>query len=222
MSRKWSSLAGLILAATLLLLLSNCARDRQLIGITIQPTNLTFGSPDPLLTAQFTALGTYIHPQETKDITSQVTWKTDITQMISVSAGTVSPTGNSCGVANISASYDKGTGPSGNLVIGYATVTVDDPNVAGCPGAGGGGGQSPLLIVSIQGGGNGTVTSSPAGIACPATSCGATFAAGTTVTLIETPAGGSSFGGWGNCPSPSGNSCAVLLNNDTTVTATFN
>lgn len=50
-----------------------------------------------------------------------------------------------------------------------------------------------------SGPGTGTVTSSPAGIACGPT-CVWTFPDGTTVTLTATPSGRSRFGGWsGDC-----------------------
>src|SRR5882672_11261304 len=51
------------------------------------------------------------------------------------------------------------------------------------------------LTVSKSGNGGGTVTSSPAGIACGAT-CSASFAIGTMVTLTAAPAAGSTFTGW--------------------------
>jgi hypothetical protein len=68
--------------------------------------------------------------------------------------------------------------------------------------------------------GNGTVTSSPAGINC-STDCSEAYAPGTNVTLTATPASGSTFAGWsgGGC-SGTGN-CVLNLNTATTVTATF-
>jgi hypothetical protein len=218
MNRKWFSIAVLILAAGFLLGMASCAHDRELIGITIQPQTVTFGAPDSSLSADFSALGTYLHPPETKDITTQVTWATDIPQLITVTAGgVVSPTGNGCGVANVSASTTHGTGHSDNLVIGYSTVTIQNPLVAGCPGGSSG---APVLAVNFQANNtaNASVTSSPAGINCPAQSCGAPFTSGTTVVLTASPAGVVS---WGSCPSAAGDNCTVILTANTTVTATF-
>ena len=178
----------------------------------------TFATPAPGAQVQFTAIGTYIHPPENKDISSQVTWKTDVSQLITVNGGTVSPTGAGCGVANISASNNTGTGPSGNLVIGYATVTVNDPTNPICPGSG----AVEALTVTLGGSGNGVVTSSPAGINCPAQSCGAVFKTGTTVTLTATPNGGASFVSWTGCTTMTGNTCSVTLNASTDIIATFN
>jgi hypothetical protein len=69
--------------------------------------------------------------------------------------------------------------------------------------------------------GNGTVTSSPPGIDCGvnATTCSATFAAG-TVSLTQAPAWGWSFNNWGGACSGAG-TCIVTLNTAQSVGATF-
>ncbi len=67
--------------------------------------------------------------------------------------------------------------------------------------------------------GTGTVSSSPAGIACGAT-CGYSFNAGAVVTLSATPAAGYSFTGWTGACSGTGN-CIVTMNAKATATATF-
>ena len=67
--------------------------------------------------------------------------------------------------------------------------------------------------------GNGTVTSSPAGISCGA-DCSQTYGAGTAVSLTATPATGSFFAGWGGaCTGTVG--CQVTMSADKSVTATF-
>jgi hypothetical protein len=216
--RKWIGIFILMSAGISLLSLNSCARNQQLVGITVSPSTFTFLSPDPTLQASFSAVGTYIHPAENKDITSIVTWGNNIPQLISLTGGAVSPTGAGCGVANISASYDKGTGPSGNLVSGGATVTVNNPLISSCPG----GTAAPVLAVTIV---NKTstgdiVTSSPAGINCPATTCGAPFSAGSVVGLTASPA--ANFISWGApCAGSTALTCDVVLSVSTTVTATF-
>lgn len=69
------------------------------------------------------------------------------------------------------------------------------------------------------GAGTGTVTSSPAGINCGST-CTATYANGTSVTLTATPSSRSRFSGWtGDCAGRS--TCVLTMNTNHAVTATF-
>jgi hypothetical protein len=75
------------------------------------------------------------------------------------------------------------------------------------------------LTVTKAGTGNGTVTSSPAGIDCGA-SCSAFFDAGAGVTLSAAPASGSTFSGWSGACSGMG-SCQVTMSTALSVTATF-
>jgi PASTA domain/Divergent InlB B-repeat domain len=77
------------------------------------------------------------------------------------------------------------------------------------------------LTVSRAGSGSGGVTSSPAGIDCGST-CSGTFDQGTPVTLTATASAGSTFAGWSGGGCSGTGTCAVTLNSDTTVTATFN
>lgn len=68
--------------------------------------------------------------------------------------------------------------------------------------------------------GNGTVTSSPAGIDC-GSSCRASFNAGTVVALTPSPGAGYQFGGWGGACSGTG-ACVVNMGGEQSVTAQFN
>jgi PKD repeat protein len=75
------------------------------------------------------------------------------------------------------------------------------------------------LIVSKDGTGSGTVTSSPAGISC-GDSCQASFDVGTLVTLTATSDPSSTFSGWsGPCSGTGG--CQVTMDQARSVTATF-
>ena len=80
--------------------------------------------------------------------------------------------------------------------------------------------QNHTLSVSRQGTGSGTVASSPAGINCGST-CTASYAAGTQVTLYAQPASGSSFAGWSGACFGTG-SCTVSMDSARSVTASFN
>jgi hypothetical protein len=194
--------AALMLSATNFL---SCMHELKLVSITVHPAAFTFPTPDPNVQGVFTALGNYIHPPDTRDITDKVTWKTDVPQLIQINGGVVSPQpGNVCGIADVSASLQD----NGNLVIGYATVTVNDPTNPLCPG---GSQTKGVLTVGLTGNGTGTVTSSPGGINCPTGACGAQFNVGDTIVLTATPNAGSAFGTWTGCGSTNGNTCSVLI-----------
>jgi hypothetical protein len=75
------------------------------------------------------------------------------------------------------------------------------------------------LTVGKSGTGSGTVSSTPAGVSCGST-CSHDFAYGTQVTLSETPAAGSTFGGWSGACTGTG-ACQVTMNQAQDVTATF-
>jgi len=76
-----------------------------------------------------------------------------------------------------------------------------------------------MLSVAKAGSGTGSVTSTPAGIACGA-DCDETFASGASVTLSAAPDAGASFAGWGGACSGSG-SCTLSMDTAKSVTATF-
>jgi hypothetical protein len=223
MIRKWFSLT---LVYAVVFLIPSCGHQQQLIGINIQPAVQTFGSSTTPVSAnagssvQLRALGSYIHPPVTKDITSQVAWASNTPDMVTVnSTGLLTATGQSCGGSLVSATVttnNSGAVPStGALVTGYMTA-----NVTCFAGSGGGGGES-TLAVTFQGNGTGTVTSSPLGLSC-ASSCIGSFASG-TVTLTAAANNGSTFGSWQNCDSPSTNPvCTVNLTTNRVVVVTFN
>lgn len=80
--------------------------------------------------------------------------------------------------------------------------------------------QNYALSVTNQGTGVGTVTSSPSGISCGST-CSASFAAGTAVTLTAQATTGSTFSGWSGACTGSSSSCSVSMDSARSVTANF-
>jgi Bacterial Ig-like domain (group 2)/Divergent InlB B-repeat domain len=225
MSQKWSALAGLLAiigVSGLLLSLSSCARDQELTTITIQPATETFGAtniPVDLLVGanvQLRAIGSYIHPPLSKDLTNQVVWNSNTPDMVTVnSTGLITVTGNACGDTLISATVTTSKS-SGNIVTGYMKATV-----VCFTGTGGGGTAGPTLTVSI-GGGTGLVQSVPTGITCPGT-CFFSFSSGTQVTLTATPIAPSTTTNWtSGCDTVTGNVCTVTMNGNRPVTLNFN
>lgn len=140
MKRKWLSVAVLLVTAVVLLNLSSCARSQQLVGITVTPqgSTITLGGVGEHISTQFTALGSYIHPPETKDLTSKAVWTTDSPTIISLDPtqpGLVTTTGEGCGTnLGVSASiYSDPANPSaGSVMVGEATMSVSFTG-ATCP-----------------------------------------------------------------------------------------
>jgi len=231
MNGKWFSIAALVMTAIWLLSVASCGDSQQLVSIAIQPSVETFGASNiPVIqnagaTVQLRALGTYVHPPVTKDITDQVTWASNTPGMVTVnSTGLITATGLSCGGTLISATVQtnadaSGLSSSGAIVTGYMTANV----VCFVSSTGGSGGGEPTLTLDFAGGGSGFVTSSPPGLSCFSTdvSCVTSFPTGTPVTLTATPSPPSAFGGW-SVSGCSGTTCTFPLQTDTIVTATFN
>jgi hypothetical protein len=231
MKGKWWSIVVLVAIAALLLGVNSCGHSQQLVSIQIQPSVQTFGSSTtPVIDnaggqVQLRALGTYIHPPVTKDITSSVTWSSNTPQMFTVSsAGLLTATGESCGGTLISATVTTGKSAGGLSSSGAIVTGLMTANVVCFTGTGGGGAGSPVLTVAFGGNGSGSVTDSAQAISCATpTPCAFLVASGTALTLTATPAGASVFGSWGGCDSANNiNPCTLTLTGNRTVTATFN
>jgi Bacterial Ig-like domain (group 2) len=231
MIRKWFGFAVLIIGATLLLSLSSCGRDQQLESISVEPQAETFGASNIPVFAnagaqvQLRALGNYIHPPVTKDITNQVTWTSNSPQMMTVDAsGLLTVTGFACGDTLISATVQTNSS-TGGLSSSGAIVTGSMTGSVVCFTGSGGGQNNPALTLTFQGFGAGTVASSPVGLNCTSPNACVTqaFPVGTPVTLTATPTGGSSFGNWSGCDSPgTANPCTLNLSTDRNVSVSFN
>ncbi len=224
MQRSYIALAlGALMAVGAVLSMPSCGHDQKLVSLAVQPASpgFTFPVPTAGATGQYSAIGTYIHPPATKDVTSQATWKVD-DNVVSINAGLVTTNG-SCGSADVIATMPEGTGGASNIVIGYSFVTVEDTSNPHCPGGSATNGE---LVVTLAGAGAGTVTSEPGGINCPTMTCGAQFTAGASVALIATAGANSSFGGWTGCIATvsNPNQCTVTIPSAgiVSVTATFN
>ena len=125
MNRKWLGTLILVGVAAALLNTSSCARDQQLVSITLSPaggfTFEGFGA-----TGQFTAYGAYIHPPETKDITDKVVWSVDIANFATITQQgliTYNRT-DGCGSGLVNATFNKNPSnpTSGSVIVGSAPV----------------------------------------------------------------------------------------------------
>jgi hypothetical protein len=80
------------------------------------------------------------------------------------------------------------------------------------------------LSLTMTGSGSGSVDSnSPApGFTCLSGVCAAQFSQDSSLTLTAAPGSGSIFSGWsGDCPATTGSTCAVSMNTDRNISATF-
>jgi uncharacterized repeat protein (TIGR02543 family) len=226
MKRSYIGLAmGALVMVAALLAFPSCGFNKRLVNLQVQPGLATYPSPNSGK-VDFSAIGTFIHPPSTEDITTKVTWSTDVPELLTLNADglaeAVAPSGAGCGIADIIATAKEGTGGSGNVVIAYATVTVQDITDPRCPG-----GTSTQAVVTVQlvpPTGSGSVTSVPAGINCPSAVCGALFTVGTTMVLTATPsAGGHTFVGWTGACTTTATTCSILVPTaGADATATFN
>ncbi|HUK24916.1 MAG TPA: Ig-like domain-containing protein [Terriglobales bacterium] len=214
------------LASAGLLTSLSCGHDQQLTSITIQPAAETFGaanipvSADAGLTVQLRALGSFIHPPVTKDITSQVTWASNSPGIATVDAnGLLTASGIDCGDSLISATVQTNhslgnINSSGAIVTGYMTATV--VCFTGMSAA------QPGLTVKFSGTGAGTVTSLPLGLSCAGT-CSASLPRSGPIQLTARP-NSPSFGGWSGCDSVSASGLVCTVHDaasERTVTASF-
>jgi hypothetical protein len=114
----------------------SCGHPTTLQSLEIQPGSINVagaGSALASLPVQFTAYGHFIHPTEVRDVTTEVTWSTDV-PIVTVGAhtGIVTPAGDgSCGGALITATAHKGVigpGTAEAVITQTATFDVQDTN----------------------------------------------------------------------------------------------
>jgi Divergent InlB B-repeat domain len=228
MKRSYIGLAmGALVMVAALLAFPSCGFNKRLVSITVQPPSYTFLDNVSKDTTNFKAYGTYIHPPSYEDITTKVTWGVDVNWLTIASGPTVGgtvTTQGTCGISDVSATAPEGTGGASNIVVGYGSVIVNDPNNPICPG---GSTTQAVVTVTLAGpSGAGSVTSVPAGISCPSGACGAQFTVGTPMVLTATPTPNTAhtFVGWsGGCTSVSGTTCSIQVpTGSTNAIATFN
>jgi len=94
----------------------------------------------------------------------------------------------------------------------YAATDVVQPFTVNAAG-------NPTLNVTISG--NGSVNSSPSGIACTSGTCSADFTSGQSVDLTAATSWNHDFTGWSGACSGTTNPCTVVVNSPTDVTAIF-
>ena len=125
------AVVALAMLSVLVLALPSCGFKRQLVSITVTPdgANITGTGVE----VQFKAIGHYIHPPDSHDITNSVVWESSSPQVITVDATGLGTSGTFCGT-NIPITATAHSDPhdsNSGVVIGTATVSVAHPPV--CP-----------------------------------------------------------------------------------------
>ncbi len=123
--------AVVALAMLSVLALPSCGFKRRLVSITVTPNGANITGTD--VKVQFTAIGNYIHPPDSHDITNSVVWASSSPQVITVDATGLGTSGTFCGT-NIPITATAHSDPhdsNSGVVIGTATVSV--AQVPDCP-----------------------------------------------------------------------------------------
>lgn len=126
----------LCVLALSLVLIPSCGHPTQLASISVQPAGVTVFGRGANAQAQFTATGQFIHPTETRDITSQVTWSTLFPDVATIDSKGVATSGFACGITVITATAGNDIGvpfDSKAITTATATFTVADPSDPICP-----------------------------------------------------------------------------------------
>lgn len=125
------------LIAAGLLFAPACGRSQQLESITLIPSSVDFQGP--LAQIQFKAIGNFIHPPQTKDITDEVQWSSNVTQAATIDATGLATAGNYtpfCGGGDITAVHSSNPSSSdpnsGSQVVATASF-VNGTNGGICP-----------------------------------------------------------------------------------------
>jgi alpha-tubulin suppressor-like RCC1 family protein len=126
-----------------------------------------------------------------------VTWTSSATAVATIDEATGLATAHDLGSTTITATA---TGASGSTVLTVMNRFT--------------------LSVVREGAGNGSVSSSPAGITC-GPDCSEAYPSGTVVTLTAAPDSGSTFEGWAGGGCTDTGDCTVTVTADTTVIAGF-
>ena len=132
--------ARICLAVTSLIILGlslpACVHPTQLESIDVRPTAVTIVGTGANVPTQFIADGHFVHPTETRDITTQVTWTSTFPGVAKIDNKGLATSGNNCGITTITATAGNNIGvPFTPKAITFATATftVSEPGVPGCP-----------------------------------------------------------------------------------------
>ena len=128
MKRKW---LGLVCVCVLVFPVLSCAAGQQLVAVAVTPGSVVFEGVGAQV--QFTAIGTYVHPPATKDITDQVTWSIDVKFLATITSTGLATATNVCGSGNVIATaVNVANAPPGTVMRGTASIAGIDNGKPQC------------------------------------------------------------------------------------------
>jgi hypothetical protein len=209
-------------SAVAILTVSNNQTTPQTPTLIIIPGSVTFTGRGG--TSQLLAIGNLAGNGQVQNLTNTVTWISSSPGVASVSptgllTSNVDPAFGISFSTVITAIAPTTTGNNSVITSTILVTVVSQYNTATSV-------PQPVLTVTLLGTQNGSVvgmngTTQVINCGGGGTSCSAQVAAGTPITLTETP--GATFGAWSaNCTVTSPTSCSVIVSNDVTVSARFN
>src|SRR5215472_6677600 len=124
MKSSWSRALVLRLAVLASCPSLSCGNKQELVSLQVTPAQVNFQGFGAQ--SQMTAIGTYIHPPETKDITHAVTWATDVPGTVSVSQTGLVTAINTCGSGQVTttAYSNPANLPAGSAIRASADVAI--------------------------------------------------------------------------------------------------
>jgi len=126
--RRFGLVLGVLLIVASTAMVTGCGAKRQLVSIRVTPDNLTITGEG--LIVNYRAIGSYINPVETRDITSQVAWASTAPQIISIDPNTgVAVSGFGCGtnIGITATHYYNQAAKTGAAIVGTAGMNVVQP-----------------------------------------------------------------------------------------------
>lgn len=121
-----------VLAA--ILFLPGCGRSQRLQSITLIPGSVDFQGIGAQI--QFKAIGNFIHPPETIDITNEVQWTSNAPTVATINSSGLATGTNTCGSGEIIASHSSdpsSSSPSTDSDIVATAAATDGVNGGICP-----------------------------------------------------------------------------------------
>ncbi|MFY9559393.1 MAG: Ig-like domain-containing protein [Terriglobales bacterium] len=121
-----------VLTMFAVLVLPSCGFKRKLVSITVIPDTADIVGAG--VQVQFKAIGNYVHPPDSRDITDSVAWESAAPQIVTIDQTGLATSTAGCGtkITITATGHSDPHDDSSGIVVGTASVSVTQPN-NGCP-----------------------------------------------------------------------------------------